>query len=224
MLIFEQCHVCLPLVAGWYCRAGRYQWRWIPNSWPHLKWCYCWHNLFPSSCLPCRDSPSGERVLPQWFSWQASTDICQDKRGRIIIIQQLAIEWGILIMYFVSYGCTKIPGTASFRTAWGIQFIPCVLLMIGLPFLPRSPRWLAKVGRDQEAIQTLADIQARGNVDDPLVIAEWEEISTVLRAERESVRGWRKFTANGMWKRTLAGMSVQAWQVSVVWNQPKLKD
>lgn len=116
-------------------------------------------------------------------------------------------------MYFASYGCGFIQGTASFRTAWGLQFIPAVVLMIGLPFLPRSPRWLAKVGREDEAIQTLADIQAGGNRDDPLVIAEWEEIYTVLVAERETARGWRKFISNGMWKRTLAGMSVQAWQV-----------
>lgn len=116
-------------------------------------------------------------------------------------------------MYFIGYGCTKIQGDASFRTAWGVQFIPCVCLMIGLPFLPRSPRWLAKVGREEEAIQTLADIQADGNKDDPLVVAEWGEIYTVLVAERQAVQGWRKFVINGMWKRTLAGMSVQAWQV-----------
>ncbi|RFU26062.1 hypothetical protein B7463_g10267, partial [Scytalidium lignicola] len=136
----------------------------------------------------------------------------KDKRGSIIVIQQLAIEWGIFIMFFVGYGCSFIGGNASFRTAWGIQFVPAVILMIGLPFLPRSPRWLAKVGRDVEAIKTLADIQAKGNVDDPLVIAEWEEISTVLAAERSSPKSWRKFVYNGMWKRTLAGMSVQMWQ------------
>ncbi|KAI1820334.1 general substrate transporter [Xylaria intraflava] len=136
----------------------------------------------------------------------------RDSRGRIIIIQQIAIEWGIFIMYFASYGCGFIKGTASFRTAWGLQFIPAVVLMIGLPFLPRSPRWLAKVGREEEAIQTLADIQAGGNKDDALVVAEWEEITTVIEAERQSTRGWRKFVTNGMWKRTVAGMSVQAWQ------------
>ena len=136
----------------------------------------------------------------------------RERRGRIIIIQQLAIEWGIFFMYFIGYGCSFIDGTASFRTAWGTQFIPCVLLLLGLPFLPRSPRWLAKVGREDEAIATLASIQARGNRDDPLVVAEWEEITTTLAAERESPRGWRKFVWNGMWKRTLAGMSVQAWQ------------
>jgi len=116
-------------------------------------------------------------------------------------------------MYFVGYGCSFIPGpTASFRTAWGVQFIPAFFLMCGLPFLPRSPRWLAKVGRVQEAIQVLADIQAHGNIDDPLVVAEWEEITTILAAERGGQKGWRRFFYNGMWRRTLAGMSVQAWQ------------
>lgn len=129
------------------------------------------------------------------------------------MIQQLAIEWGIFIMFFAGYGCSFIPGPASFRAAWAVQYIPAISLMIGLPFLPRSPRWLAKVGRTEEAIQTLANIQTGGNIDDPVVIAEWEEIWTVLQAERESVyKGWRKFIYNGMWKRTLAGMSVQAWQ------------
>ncbi|KAL4890510.1 sugar transporter [Aspergillus ambiguus] len=136
----------------------------------------------------------------------------KEKRGSIIVIQQLAIEWGIFIMFFIGYGCSFIGGPASFRLAWGLQFVPCVILMFGLPFLPRSPRWLAKVGRTQEAITTLARIQAGGNVDDPLVVAEWEEITTVLAAERSALPGWRKFVLNGMWRRTMAGFTVQAWQ------------
>jgi hypothetical protein len=80
------------------------------------------------------------------------------------------------------------------------------------PFLPRSPRWLAKVNRNDEAVRILAKIQAHGNIKDPLVVAEWEEIQTVLQAERLSAPGWRKFVYNGMWKRTFAGASVQAWQ------------
>ncbi|GAB7347645.1 hypothetical protein MBLNU459_g4513t1 [Dothideomycetes sp. NU459] len=137
----------------------------------------------------------------------------KDKRGSIIVIQQLAIEFGILIMYFIGYGTSFMSGeTASFRTAWGIQFVPAFLLLIGTPFLPRSPRWLAKVGRTEEAVRILAKIQARGDVTDPTVVAEWEEIMYTLRAERESLPGWRKFIYNGMWKRTFAGASVQAWQ------------
>ena len=136
----------------------------------------------------------------------------KDVRGSIVVIQQWAIEWGIFIMYFIGYGCSFIAGPASFRTAWGIQFVPAVFLMCGLPFLPRSPRWLAKVGRVQEAIEILARIQANGDIDNPLVVAEWEEITTILEAERGGQQGWRRFIQNGMWKRTFAGMSVQAWQ------------
>ncbi|KAL4765562.1 uncharacterized protein BDW70DRAFT_156042 [Aspergillus foveolatus] len=117
----------------------------------------------------------------------------KEKRGQLIVIQQLAIEWGILILYFVGSGCSFIPNTASFRTAWGIQF-------------------LAKVDRSEEAIATLANIQAGGNRDDPLVNAEWEEITMVLQAERNALPGWRKFVYNGMLKRTLAVFTVQMWQ------------
>ena len=77
-------------------------------------------------------------------------------------------------MYFIGYGCSFLPGpTASFRTAWGIQWVPVVLLLIGLPFLPRSPRWLAKVGRTEEAVRILANIQAGGDQSDPMVVAEY---------------------------------------------------
>lgn len=38
----------------------------------------------------------------------------KEKRGLIVVIQQLTIEWGIFIMHFVGYSCSSIPGTASF--------------------------------------------------------------------------------------------------------------
>jgi len=93
-----------------------------------------------------------------------------------------------------------------------MQFVPCIFLMCGIPFLPRSPRWLAKVGREKEAISILANIQANGDINNHLVLAEWEEITTILAAEREGPKGWRKFFKGGMWRRTMAGTSVQAWQ------------
>jgi MFS family permease len=136
----------------------------------------------------------------------------KEKRGSILVIQQLAIEWGIFIMFFIGYGCSFIPGPASFRTAWGLQYVPCILMLALLPFLPRSPRWLAKVDRAEEAITVLARIQAGGDINHPLVVAEWEEITMVLAAERSAAPGWRKFVYNGMWRRTLSGFTVQAWQ------------
>lgn len=61
-------------------------------------------------------------------------------------------------MFFIGYGCSFIAGPASFHTAWGIQFVSAIILMLGIPFLPRSPRWLAKVSRTKQAIDLLARI------------------------------------------------------------------
>ena len=135
-----------------------------------------------------------------------------DKRGSIILIQQIAIDVGFTIYFFVGYGCSFIPGPASFRTTWGVQFVPCALLMLGLPFLPESPRWLASKDRVEEAMSVLAKIQANGNTQDATVIAEWNEIISTLDIERDVGPGWRKFVFNGMWKRTLVGFMVQALQ------------
>ena len=58
------------------------------------------------------------------------------KRGRVVGAQQWAITWGILIMFYISYGCSFINGTAAFRIPWGLQMIPAICLFIGLLFVP----------------------------------------------------------------------------------------
>jgi MFS family permease len=78
------------------------------------------------------------------------------KRGRLVGSQQWAITWGIMIMFFISFGCSYIDGTASFRIPWGLQMLPAIFLFTMLLFLPESPRWLAKKDRWEEAKSVLA--------------------------------------------------------------------
>lgn len=42
--------------------------------------------------------------------------------------------------------------------------------------MPRSPRWLASKDRWEEASQVLANLHARGDELNPLVLAELQEI------------------------------------------------
>lgn len=63
-------------------------------------------------------------------------------RGRLVSMQQWSITWGIMLQYFVQFGCSYINGTASFRIPWGLQIIPAILLGIGMLWFPESPRWL----------------------------------------------------------------------------------
>ena len=50
------------------------------------------------------------------------------KRGRVVGAQQWAITWGILIMFYISYGTSFINGVAAFRVPWGLQMLPAIFL------------------------------------------------------------------------------------------------
>ncbi|PLB51531.1 sugar transporter [Aspergillus steynii IBT 23096] len=135
-------------------------------------------------------------------------------RGRIVGIQQWAIEWGILIMYLISYGCGQgISGAASFRVAWGIQAVPGLVLLVALLFFPESPRWLAGKERWEEAHDTLAMLHGGGDRNDPVVQVEFEEVKEAVRVAHESKDvTFLALFGPKMWQRTLCGVSVQVWQ------------
>jgi len=84
-------------------------------------------------------------------------------------------------MYFLSYGTSFVAGNASFRLAWGLQMIPAIVLMSAIPFMPRSPRWLASKDRWDEALEVLALLHANGNKLDPKVVTELQEIRERVR-------------------------------------------
>ncbi|KAL2865320.1 sugar porter family MFS transporter [Aspergillus lucknowensis] len=135
-------------------------------------------------------------------------------RGRIVGIQQWAIEWGILIMYLISWGCGKgVAGPSSFRIAWGVQAIPGLVLGLALLFFPESPRWLAGQERWEEALDTLAMLHGKGNRNDPVVQVEFEEVKEAawIAHEAKDVSFLALFGPR-IWKRTLCGVSVQVWQ------------
>ncbi|KAJ5889002.1 High-affinity glucose transporter [Penicillium taxi] len=135
-------------------------------------------------------------------------------RGRIVGMQQWSIEWGILIMYLIAYGCSQgVSGPAAFRICWGIQAVPGLILFIALLFFPESPRWLAQKERWEETVETLAMIHANGNRNDPVVQAEFEEVQEAARIAHQSKDvSFLALFGPRIWKRTLCGVSVQVWQ------------
>ncbi|KAL2133749.1 hypothetical protein VTI74DRAFT_1731 [Chaetomium olivicolor] len=132
------------------------------------------------------------------------------KRGRLVSMQQWAITWGILIMFFICYGCSYLESSAAFRLPWALQIVPAALLLLGLQFLPESPRWLAKKGRDADARAVLVLVHGKGNPDSPFVHHEWDEIQTVLAAESEPFSYVELFSGE-MLNRTHIGVFTQIW-------------
>jgi sugar porter (SP) family MFS transporter len=91
--------------------------------------------------------------------------------------------------------------------------LPAIILLGGLFFFPRSPRWLITQDRHDEALLVLSHLNgARGNLHDPTALAELQEIKEAVQLERElAIPSIKGLFSNGMFKRLFLGMSIQAW-------------
>lgn len=131
-------------------------------------------------------------------------------RGRLVSMQQWAITWGIMIMFFICYGCSRFTNSSAFRIPWALQIVPAALLLAGLQFLPESPRWLAKKGRDTEARKVLADVHANGDATSSFVLHEWSDIQRVLEVESQPFKYVELFNRQNF-NRTHVGVFTQIW-------------
>ncbi|GAA6018298.1 hypothetical protein JCM10207_000795 [Rhodosporidiobolus poonsookiae] len=133
-------------------------------------------------------------------------------RGRIVSIQQLAITVGIFLQYFVQYGASYIEGVASFRLPWALQLIPGLVLGTLMFIFPESPRWLMDNGREEEALQILADVHAAGDTEDELVRLEYNEIKRQIEFEKtQSAKSYMDLLKPDVRRRVFLGCTEQMW-------------
>jgi sugar porter (SP) family MFS transporter len=101
-------------------------------------------------------------------------------RGMLVSVYQLAIVLGILCSYTINYGLHNIDNNWRWMFATGI--IPSVLFFVGLFFIPESPRWLYKAGRQADSLKVLTRIGG-----DSLAKAEIMEIAESLKENSGTV-------------------------------------
>ena len=75
-------------------------------------------------------------------------------RGRNVAINQLTIVLGILVTNLVNYLLAG-KGSDAWRWMFGLGAVPSCLFLVGIIWLPESPRWLMKAGRKEEAVKVL---------------------------------------------------------------------
>ena len=98
-------------------------------------------------------------------------------RGRMVSLNQFAIIFGMLVVYFVNY---SIAGSGdevwNTETGWrwmfGSESIPAVLLLVLLFFVPESPRWLVKQGRKDEAAEILMRVDGHEYAEQEMRVIE----------------------------------------------------
>ncbi len=77
-------------------------------------------------------------------------------RGRLVGLFQFNVVFGILLAYFSNYLIALAhPGSPEWRWDLGVAAFPAALFFVMLFTIPRSPRWLVKKGRVDEARSVL---------------------------------------------------------------------
>ena len=146
-----------------------------------------------------------------------------EMRGFIVSFYQFATILGIMLSFWIGYGSNYIGGTGDGQSnlAWRlpsiIQGIPAAMLALGIWWLPFSPRWLVKKGRDEEAIKILAKLRQLP-IDDELIQIEYKEIKAECLFER------RAFGKN--FPQLAAKEEGNVWlsEVAQYWNIIRTKD
>ena len=116
-------------------------------------------------------------VVPLYLSEIAPTEI----RGAVSSLNQLNIVVGILLAFIVN---ALLANAEAWRWMLGLAAVPSLVLLIGMFFLPETPRWLVSQDRDSEA----RDVLLRSGRSEEETERETREIREVEEQEEGGLR------------------------------------
>jgi MFS family permease len=122
-------------------------------------------------------------IVPVWATETAE----HTSRGQFIAIEFTLNIFGVVLAYWLEFGLSFIDGGKSpFRWRFPIAFqiIFLIVLFAAVWFFPESPRWLVKVGREQEARYILQRLRGSSGDDAVRAEAEFRDIQSVAELEK----------------------------------------
>jgi sugar porter (SP) family MFS transporter len=117
---------------------------------------------------------SAALAVPIYLAEIAPTNV----RGAIASLNQLMIVTGILAAFIVN---AILASSQDWRLMLGLAGVPSVILLIGMFFMPETPRFLVHAGEEEEARDVLEDLPGDEHPQERI-----EEIREVDQEESDS--------------------------------------
>ena len=107
-------------------------------------------------------------------------------RGMFGCTIQFMIIFGQVISSLITYGTRNMASNAGWQIPIGLQLLVPLIILVLLPFLPKSPRWLLSQDRNEAAVKSLRKLRKKASEDD-------------IRFEIESLRFANANEHKGSW-------------------------
>ena len=129
----------------------------------------------------------------------------KQQRGAIVSLNQFCITFGILVSYIADYLLADVAG--NWRWMLGLGMVPGGILFLGMLTLPESPRWLAGIGRMEQARTALAHMREPGDVEPELA-----ELRTDMKQEGGRIAPWSALLGPHARTPLIVGVSLAVFQ------------
>jgi MFS transporter, SP family, sugar:H+ symporter len=126
---------------------------------------------------------SAALVVPLYLSEIAPTEV----RGAVASLNQLMIVSGILAAFIVN---AILASSGDWRLMLGLAAVPSVILLVGMLFMPETPRHLVHTGEEETAREVLEDLpgdeRPQERIEEIREVEEHEDTGTGLRGLLEA--------------------------------------
>lgn len=120
------------------------------------------------------------------------------------MIEGTLIVFGVMLSYWIDLGFSFLsPSSVSWRFPIAFQVVLALAIVILIPGLPESPRWLVLKGRDEKALEVLCALSDLPP-DDPQIQSDFKAVKdTVFEMSKGSFADCFKTNRNRNLHRTI---------------------
>ena len=137
--------------------------------------------------------------------WHVETSK-QSGKGKAVVKEMVVNAFGFILANLITLACSGIGTEAQWRFPLGIQLLLVLIILIMVPLLPESPRWLISRSRDMEARTVLSTLSEDDGEEDFIAIRQ------SVRDEQTTEASWSQLFQGGQaTRRVVLGMLIQVW-------------